>query len=218
MTTPNIDKSHLLDAVGAELAGHRPHHAFEDVHAATETAIEAAFGNPYAHEVVDGVAAQDPNMADLVGTASELAQRHPGFWVGVYAHEHHAAPLPADHPWSHFIARTFGRSDAPAHPWHGGHRVGYFGHGPGTYWHPGEQRFIHPPATDAYYQHHYPGHHEEPSRYATPQGPQGYAPQYPETYAPPAQPPRSSPNCRPVWRCRAPSIDRWPATPRCRSG
>ena len=138
MSEPTLDTRPLLDAVGAELAGHRPHEPFEAIHGAAHAALGAAYGDPEALALLAKLEAENPELAELIKLAADIAAKHPGFWTGLYAHEHHAAPLPSDHPWARSIAHAFGASDAPPlrHHHHHHYAAGYYGERPSTYWDP----------------------------------------------------------------------------------
>jgi hypothetical protein len=150
-TAPQLDATPLLQAIGAELAVVAPHLSFEVLDAAAHAALECAFGNQEACQKVNALALHNPELAGLVQQALDFAQKHPGFWIGRYLLEHHAAPLPADHPWATTIAQTFGPSSAPPVESGTPTTTGYAGHGPGRWWNPRLGHHVAPPPYDSYY-------------------------------------------------------------------
>jgi hypothetical protein len=200
MSEPTLDKRPLLEAVGAELAGHRPHEPFEAVHAATHAALNAAYGDPEALALLARLETSNPELAELIKLAADIAAKHPGFWTGLYAHEHHAAPLPSDHPWARSIAHAFGASDAPPlrHHHHHQYAAGYYGDRPSAYWDPFTASYFEPAwVVGAGHPPPPPGHAGPPSaatyRGAPPPPPPGAygaraAPPPPGAYARPGAP------------------------------
>jgi hypothetical protein len=109
----HLDADKLLSAIAEQLASIAPNVDPKALDHAAQTALDAAYGSPEAHAMLHQLSELSPDFVELVGKAYELAKTHPGFWVGLYALEHHGAPLPADHPWAHAIATAFGASAAP---------------------------------------------------------------------------------------------------------